>query len=149
MSSAEAGHGASRLHAEAAHLRAALNGAPLGLLTFDGRLEVLSMNARLAATLGVKPLMPGRIGSMADVLTLGGVLDQPTVLCLRDACLAMVAAADEPRTTLVLPGLASRRFVVQLLGLEDGTWMASFEEVTARLAADATTAEAVLCSNRH
>jgi len=144
MSSAEAGHGASRLHAEAAHLRAALNGAPLGLLTFDGRLEVLSMNARLAATLGVKPLMPGRIGSMADVLTLGGVLDQPTVLCLRDACLAMVAAADEPRTTLVLPGLASRRFVVQLLGLEDGTWMASFEEVTARLAADATTAEAMM-----
>ena len=142
----EAEHGASRLlSAEIAHLHATLNGAPLGLLTFDGRLEVLSVNARLTAILGIKPPMLGRFGSMIDMLKLGGVLDRPAVLCLRDACLAVVATGNEQRTTsLTLLGPALRRFAVQLLGLEDGTWMASFEEITARLAADATTAERLM-----
>ncbi len=146
MLSIEAEHDASRQQAiEIAHLRATLNGVQLGLLTFDGRLDVMFMNACFAVMLGIEPSMPGRGGSLIDVLTPCGVLDRPTVLCLRDACLAVVAAGNEQRpTVLTLPGAASRRFAVQLLGLADGAWMASFEEVTARLAADATTAEGMM-----
>ncbi len=103
------------------------------------------MNARFTVMLGVEPLMPGRSASLIDVLTPCSVLDRPAVLCLRDACLAVVAAGNEQgATVLTLPGSASRRFAVQLLGLADGAWMASFEEVTARLAADATTAEGMM-----
>jgi len=132
----------------AAHFRAALDGVPLGLMTFNRTLGVLSSNSSLAAVLGMEPLppVPGSPGSVLDLLSACSALDQATALCLRDTCLAVIATGNEQRIALqLLSGPVPRRFAVQVFGLEDGSWMASFEEVTARFAAEASAAEQMMC----
>jgi diguanylate cyclase (GGDEF)-like protein len=131
---------------DAPHLRAALNGTDVGLLTFSATLEVLFANDRLAATLEIQPVVVDRALSLLDVLEGSAVLAPAAVQRVHEACLAAVATsgahASEYKSTIpASSGPAPRLFAVQVARLDDGHWMASFEEVTARQTAEASAIE--------
>jgi len=130
----------------APHLRAALNGTSVGLLTFSRTLEILFANDRLAATLEIQPVVVDRALSLLDVLEGSAVLAPTAVQRVHEACLAAVAAsgehANEHKCTIpASAGPAPRWFAVQVARLDDGHWMAAFEEVTARQTAEASAIE--------
>jgi len=134
----------------APHLRAALNGTAAGLLTFSRTLEILFANDRLAATLEIQPSVMDRALSLIEVLEGSAALDPAAVQRVHEACLAAVAASDghanghtgEHKSTIpASAGPAPRLFAVQVARLDDGHWMASFEEVTARQTAEASAIE--------
>ena len=138
----------------APHLRAALNGTAAGLLTFSGTLEILFANDRLAATLEIQPAVLGRTLSLIEGLEGSAALDPAAGQRVHEACLAAVAAsgghanghtgehAHEHKSTIpASAGPAPRLFAVQVARLDDGHWMASFEEVTARQTAEASAIE--------
>ena len=105
---------APRERARAApHLRAALNGMGVGLLTFSGTLEVLFANDRLAATLEIQPVVVDRAMSLLDVLEGSAVLAPAAVQRVHEACLAAVAA---PAAALLAPvGAAAALPALQFL----------------------------------
>lgn len=126
----------------APHLRAALNGMGLGLLTFNRSLEILFANDRLATTLEIPPMAADRAMSLPEVLEGSAALTAAAVQRVQEACLAAIAASSGHRSTIpVLSGQASRFFALEVARLDDGHWMASFEEVTARHTAEASAIE--------
>ena len=126
----------------APHLRAALNGMGIGLLTFNEKLEILFTNGRLAATLEIQPAVAGRAMSLLELLEGSAVLTGAVVQRVHEACLAAMATSSEHRSTIpASAGQASRFFALQVSRLDDGHWMASFEEVTARRTAEASAIE--------
>ena len=130
-----------RAHA-APHLRAALNGMGVGLLTFSETLEVLFANDLLAAMLEIPPVVVDRAISLLDVLEGSAALTPAAVQRVHEACLAAVAASGGHRSTIpASAGPAPRFFAVQVAPLDDGHWMACFEEVTARHTAEASAIE--------
>ncbi len=129
----------------APHLRAALNGMGVGLLTFSETLEILFANDRLAATLEIRPVVVDRAVSLLDVLEGSAVLTPAAIQRVHEACLAAVATSGEHRSTIpALSGPAPRFFALQVAPLDDGHWMACFEEVTARQTAEASAIEAAM-----
>jgi diguanylate cyclase (GGDEF)-like protein len=126
----------------APHLRAALNGMSVGLLTFNEKLEILFTNDRLATTLEIQPAVVGRAMSLLELLEGGAVLAGAVVQRVHEACLAAVATSSEHESTIpASSGQASRFFALQVARLGDGHWMASFEDVTARHTAEASAIE--------
>ena len=127
----------------APHLRAALNGMVVGLLTFNEKLEILFANDRLATTLEVQPVVVDRAMSLLDVLEGSAVLTAAAAQRVHEACLAAVATSGEHKSTIPTASgqAASRFFALQVARLGDGHWMASFEEVTARHTAEASAIE--------
>ncbi len=126
----------------APHLRAALNGMGIGLLTFSDTLEILFANGRLAATLEIQPVVVDRAASLLEVLEGSAALTPAAVQRVHEACLAAVATSGEHRSTIpASSGQASRFFALQVARLDDGHWMACFEEVTARQTAEASAIE--------
>ena len=126
----------------APHLRAVLDGMPCGLLTFNRKLDILFTNARLAATLAIQPLVVERAGSLLDMLEGSAVLSTAVVQSAHEACLDAVNKSGEHRSTLaVSAGEVPRFFGFQVSPLDDGTWMASFEEITERRVAEASAIE--------
>jgi len=126
----------------APHLRAALNGMGIGLLTFNEKLDILFTNDRLAATLEIQPIVVDRATSLLEVLEGSAVLTAAAIQRVHEVCLAAVATSNEHRSTIpASSGQASRFFALQVARLDDGHWMASFEEVTARHTAEASAIE--------
>ena len=139
---ADTGRAPSERTRAAPHLRAALNGMGVGVLTFSGTLEVLFANDRLAATLEIQPAVLDRATSLLDVLEGSAVLTPAAVQRVHEACLAAVATLGGHRSTIpASSGQASRFFALQVAPLDDGHWMACFEEVTARQTAEASAIE--------
>ena len=144
-----AGLGRSAAHewgCAAPHLRAALNGTAVGLLTFSSTLEILFANDRLAATLEIQPVVVDRALSLLDVLEGSAALAPAAVQRVHETCLAAVAmsgkqSGEHKSTIPASAGPAPRLFAVQVARLDDGHWMASFEEVTARQTAEASAIE--------
>ncbi len=131
----------------APHLRAALNGVGVGLLTFSEQLEILFTNGQLATTLEIQPMVVGRATSLLELLEGSAVLTGAVVHRVHEACLAAVATSSEHKSTIptlsgpTSSGQASRFFALQVTQLGDGHWMAMFEEVTARHTAEASAIE--------
>jgi len=126
----------------APHLRAALNGMIVGLLTFSEKLEILFTNDRLATTLEVQSVVVDRATSLLEVLEGSAVLTAAAIQRVHEACLAAVATSSEHKSTILASsGQTSRFFALQITRLGDGHWMASFEEVTARHTAEASAIE--------
>jgi diguanylate cyclase (GGDEF)-like protein len=127
---------------ETAHLHALLDGMPCGLLTFNRKLDVLFTNARLAATLEIHPLVVQRAVSLLSVLEGSAALSTAVVQSVHEACLNAISKSSEHRSTLaVSAGEDSRFFALQVSPLDDGQWMASFEEITERRVAEASAIE--------
>ena len=129
----------------ALHTQAALDAVQLGLLTFDVRFRVAFVNAALGVMLGLA--MTDCDGCTLDEVLDGcSVLDEATAARVGDACRAAAGVGGGGKLTLVVPvpAGAERRFTVELTALSDGTWMAVFEEVTARVAAEACAAERLM-----
>ncbi len=127
------------------HLRAVLDGMSCGLLTFNRKLDVLFANNRLAATLEIQPLVVKRAVSLLDMLEGSAVLGSAVVQSVHEACLAAINASGEHRSTLtVTAGKVCRFFALRISRLDDGQWMASFEEITERLVAEASAIELAL-----
>ena len=126
----------------APHLRAALNGMGVGLLTFNEKLEILFTNDRLAATLEIQPMIVGRATSLLELLEGSAALTGAVVQRVHEACLAAMATSSEHKSTMpTSSGQTSRFFALQVTQLGDGHWMAMFEEVTARHTAEASAIE--------
>ncbi len=122
------------------HMRAALDGLTTGLLTFNKQFDVLFSNGRLASVLGIAPLI---LSKPVDLLTLleSSVLEGDAVQLAHETCLAAVQAGmDATERPLVLHS-GARSFSQQIVRLRDGRWMALFEEVTDRRAAEASALE--------
>ena len=128
--------GASR---QAAHLRLALNGLPMGLLTFDHKLRILFATDRLASLMDADPVVIRRCASLLDLLDACGTLDAKAAQQVHEACLAAVTGSCATDVPLAISAVASRRdFVVRICRIGDAQWMASFDEVTERRAAEAS-----------
>ncbi len=126
----------------AQHLRAMLDGMTVGLLTFNGNLDILFANRQLAVILGMELAVIGRTTTLLDLLEASSVLDEEAVHRVHEACLGAIATSVARRWTLAIsPGRARRCFAVQVVPLGEGRWMISFEEVTARQEAEANAIE--------
>ena len=126
----------------APHLRAMLDGMTVGLLTFNGALDILFANRQLALTLGVEPAVLGRTTTLLDLLEASSVLDEDAVHRVHEACLDAIATPIARRGTLTISsGRARRCFALQVVPLGEARWMISFEEVTARQEAEANAIE--------
>ncbi len=120
----------------ASHLRAALHGLPVGVLTFDRALAVRFASARLAAMLEIRPAAADDAVAVLDLLEGSAVLDQAAVRHVHAICLAALDAAETPRSTFpVAAGTQARVLALHVAPLGDGHWMATVEEVAARAAA--------------
>ncbi len=127
---------------DAPHLRAALNGMTIGLLTFTDQLEVLFTNDQLAVTLEIQPVVANRAMSLLELLEGSSVLTAAATQRVHEVCLAAIAASSERKSPiLTVSGQTSRLFALQVTRLGGGHWMVSFEEVTARHAAEASAIE--------
>ncbi len=122
------------------HMKAALDGVTAGLLTFDRNLDVLFSNAQLARVLSIAPaILDGPV--CLPTLLESSVLHGDAVQLAHEACLAAVnTGADTADQPVMLPS-QGRCFTQQIIQLRDGTWMALFEEVTDRRAAEANALE--------
>ncbi len=124
---------------DVAHLHAALDGVAAGLLSFDRTFAVLHVNARLIELLGLPVERLRRCDNVLSVLETCSALDEVTVQQLHEAVLASVADDRERALGLeVVNGGAARSLAVQVGPLSDGRFMAAFEDVTARRAAEAS-----------
>ncbi len=128
-----------------AHLQAALDSLPLGLLTFDSRLDVLVTNDRLATMLAIQTALIGRTVSILTLLEHSALLDLATMQAAYEVCLSAVRTqAEQKRALATLAGRDSRCFALQVQPLSDGQWIAAFEEVTDRRAAETRAIEMAL-----
>ena len=125
--------------AGSAHLRAAFEAVPWGLMTFDGRLDVLAANAQLVTLLGL-PNGSGAGESLRDLLGRSPVLDEPAAACVREACRVSLAGGARQEAT-VLTAAPAPRIRVQAFALPDGTGLASFEALPTRAAPPASAGE--------
>ncbi len=126
----------------ASHLRAALNGISAGLLTFDEKLEIQFTNDRLATMLDIHPRAARDAASLLSLLEGSVALDEAAVQRSHAACSAAVSTSEEQRVTLsVLSGQQSRFFTLHVAQLDGGHWMASFDDVSSRHAAEASAVE--------
>ena len=120
----------------ASHLRAALHGLPVGVLTFDRALAIRFASTRLAAMLEIRPAAMDHAVAVLDLLGGSAVLNQAAVLHVHGICLAAVGVADAHRSTFpVAAGTQARVLALHVAPLGDGHWMATVEEVAARAAA--------------
>ncbi len=124
------------------HLRALLNGMPVGVLTFDASMQVLFTNTRLVTALDLKPAAPTESASVIGLLRTGGLFGELEFDRL-DALLRSAVDGSAASSSLVLRsnGVVPRFFTVQVAFLEDGQWSASFDEVTSRRADEAQAIE--------
>ena len=128
------------------HLLAVLNGIDVGLLTFDKALEVLFVNDRLTNVLGIQPAMSARAPSVADLLDDSAALEDASVQAVHEACLAATEHAEAHwHSASIVIGRNSRLFAMHVCALEDGFWAASFEEITAKRAAETSAIEQAMC----
>jgi diguanylate cyclase (GGDEF)-like protein len=120
----------------ASHLRAALHGLPVGVLTFDRALVVRFASTRLAAMLEIRPAAMDHAVAVLDLLEGSAVLDQAAVRHVHAICLAAVDVADTHRSTFpVAAGTQALVLALHVAPLGDGHWMATVEEAAARAAA--------------
>ena len=122
------------------HMKAALDGLTAGLLTFDRNLDVLFSNARLGSVLGIAPAILERPVCLTTLLE-SSAFESDAVQLAHEACLVAVNTGSDTANQPLMLHSGSRCFTQQLIGLRDGTWMALFEEVTDRRAAEASALE--------
>ncbi len=128
--------------AQASHLRAMLDGMTLGLLTFDGDLDILFANRQLAAILEVEPTILAGAATLLDLLDASPILDEAAVQGVHEACLGAIATGTARRWKWALPAARARRcFTLQVVPLAGDRWMICFEEVTASQEAEASAIE--------
>ncbi len=128
------------------HLRAVLNGIGVGILTFNKALAVLFVNERLTSVLDIQPAMSARASSVADLLDGSAALDDTSVQAVHEACLAATEHAGEHWSSASLvSGSNARLFTMHVSALDDGYWVAAFEEVTAKRAAETSAIEQAMC----
>ncbi len=132
--------------AHSSHLRAALNGTPAALLTFDDDLTIRFISERLPAALGVPRRSAIDAATVVDLLEGSEVLDAEGVTRIHQLCLSVGAGVPEQRTTLAMPPGSPVRFLaVGIVRLGDGCAMASFEDVTALRDAETRAIEQAMC----
>ncbi len=128
------------------HLRATLNGMAVGVMTFTSDLKPLIASDRLTVMLGVPGAVVRHATSLLDIFEASAVLTRAATQTLHEACMAAINESGGHLSTLeVAADPASRFFALQIAPLDDGTWMASFEEVTDRRAAEASAIEQAMC----
>jgi len=126
----------------ASHLRAALHGLSVGVLTFDRALMVRFASTRLAAMLEIRPAAMDDAVAVLDLLEGSAVLDQAAVRHVHGICRAAVDVADTHRSTFpVAAGTQARVLALHVAPLGDGHWMATVEEAAARAAAPTNVSE--------
>ena len=119
-----------------------LDGMTVGLLTFDGNLDILFANRQLAVILAIEPAVLGGTTTLLDLLEASSVLDEDAVHQIHGACLEAIASSVTRRWTVAIcTGRARRRLAAQAVPLGEARWMISFEEVTAREEAEASAIE--------
>ncbi len=124
------------------HLEAILGGIGFGLLSFDHRLDIMFRNACLADVLDVRGDVVSRAATLIQVLEASALLDTSGVQIVLEACLAAVASVGTQHVVVTVPSAdAARMMTVQVRRLADATWMAAFEDTTARHRAEATAIE--------
>ena len=127
-----------------AHLNAALDGLEHGIVTFDAQHRVLFANQALASLLGLRPGAHQAETSLLTLLQASTTLNETAAAAAHDACLVAVTSAGtgRHRTTLTSAGREGERLLnLGVTMLDDGQWLASFEDVTARHAAEASAIE--------
>ncbi len=119
-----------------------LDGVSVGLLTFNGNLDILFANRQVAVTLGVEPATLARAATLLDLLEASSVLDEEAVHHVHEACVDAIATPAARRWTSAISARRARRcFALQVVPLGESRWMISFEEVTARQEAEANAIE--------
>jgi len=132
----------ARTPGSAPHLRAVLDGLAHGLLTFDDKLGVRFINARLAAMLEVPATVIARPPTLRTIFQASPLLDEATVQVLHEACTGAVRKTIGLTNVLTFSSHDDLRcFAVRVDGLDDGTWLAAFDEVTDRRTAEANAIE--------
>ena len=127
-----------------AHLNAALDGLEHGVVTFDAQHRVLFANQALTALLGLRPGAHQAETSLLSLLQASTTLNEIAAAAAHDACLVAVtsAGAGRHRTTLTSAGRDGERLLnLGITMLDDGQWLATLEDVTARHAAEASAIE--------
>ena len=137
--------GRTRPTAAPDHLRAVVDEVAAGVLTFNDRLELCYVNARLAALLRIPQPIAQQARTVVNILDGSTVLDEPSSQKIHEACLAAVGHLSEHTLSFSVPStpgsVGARSFALRLSRLRDGTAMAVLEEVTDRLAAEANAVE--------
>lgn len=130
--------GATR-DAPRAHLVAALSGGKTGIITLDRTLTVLFTNPRLAELLAI-PLPRLRVAhSLIELLEGSLWVDAATVQLIHEACVTTIDGGTQHDGRVQLRSAAGTRMLGLRVGpLADGTWLASFEDITERDAAEAS-----------
>ena len=131
------------------HLRAALNGSQSGLITYNDALEVLFLNERLPAILGIRASVAACATSLLDLLEASEALDCAAVQRTHEICLAAISDVGDSdvgdsRSTIVSQTNA-RCFGLSVTALKDGNWAVFIEESTAKRAAEADAVEQAMC----
>ncbi len=123
------------------HHLAALEGAPVGLLTFDSALRIRFRNRRLAELLAVSAADADGCIFLRDLLERSVLFDRPTARRLHDMCVQAVVRSgndDHAREDTFVAGSASatpHHIHVATRDLDDGHVLACFRDVTGHLAA--------------
>jgi len=119
------------------HLHAVLDGMDIGILSFDQTLAILIVNNCIGSILGVSPAVLQGSGGVLELLEASQILTTDSVKQIHGACLAAVSNAGSSSKLTFSSACGQRVFTVQLSRAGNIQWMASFEEVTARRAAEA------------
>jgi len=126
----------------AAHLRDALEGIDIGLLTFDRRLQVLFSNQRLVTILELALRVVAQKERFLDVLHNSSKLDAVAVQRMHQVCLKAVDTPGDHHSTVVATHGATVRFIsMKVTRLNDSSWMATFATVADRRVREGDAAE--------
>ena len=107
-------------------------------MTFDGQLALLHVSARLRAMLGT----PRQTASVAGFLATGASLPPHTRLVIEGACQSCIDRGIDSTASFEMGGPEQTRVVaLRVTPLADGQFLAAFEDVTDRDAAEAQAIE--------
>ncbi len=136
---------AERRPVASSHLCAALNSLAVGILTFDRKLHVAYCNEQVGTILELSPLVAQSALSLLQVLEGSPLLDEHVIQRVKGKCIATFDTSASQWDVLLVASRGNTRSIsVSIRLLSDDHCIASFEDITARLAAEASAVELAL-----
>ena len=124
------------------HLCAVLNSLAVGILTFDRKLDIAYSNDQLRTILELSPSATQRAVSVFQILEGSIVLDEHVMQRVIEKCVATFDTGVAHWDVLLVASCGSTRSIsLSIRLLDDDHCLASFEDVTARLAAETSAVE--------
>ena len=126
------------------HLRAMIDEVAAGVFTFNSRLELGHINAQLTEMLCIPRPIADHAWTVVEVLEGSALLDPPAAQKIHEACQSACSRPAGDLFTFAVPAAPlrgqpnARSFALRMSNLHDGHVMATVEETTDRLAAEAS-----------